>query len=42
LPYTYRAIDARQVAKKMIALSHSTALGFHIVEGKSLFTHEGI
>jgi uncharacterized protein YbjT (DUF2867 family) len=42
LPYTYRAIDAKQVAKKMIALSHSTALGFHIVEGKSLFTHEGI
>lgn len=42
LPYTYRAISAQQVASKMISLSHSTALGFHIVEGKPLFSDEGI
>ena len=38
LPYSYRPIAGIQVAKKMVELSKSTALGWHIIEGKSLFT----
>jgi uncharacterized protein YbjT (DUF2867 family) len=42
IPYSYKAITAHQVATKMISLSHSTAMGFHIVEGKSLFQVENV
>jgi uncharacterized protein YbjT (DUF2867 family) len=38
LPYRYRPIAGIQVAQKMVELSKSTALGWHIIEGKSLFT----
>ena len=38
LPYRYRPIAGIQVARKMVELSKSTALGWHIIEGKSLFT----
>ncbi len=38
LPYRYRPIAGIQVAKKMVELSKSTALGWYIFEGKSLFT----
>lgn len=38
LPYKYKPIAGIQVAKKMVELSKSTALGWHIIEGKSLFT----
>lgn len=38
LPYRFRPIAGIQVAQKMVELSKSTALGWHIIEGKSLFT----
>ena len=42
LPHRYRPIQAHQLAGKMIEMSKSTALGWHIVEGKELFTsHHG-
>jgi uncharacterized protein YbjT (DUF2867 family) len=42
LPYRYRPITGIQVAKKMVEISKSTALGWHITEGKELFTsHHG-
>lgn len=37
LPYRYRPIAGIQVAQKMVELSKSTALGWHVVEGKELF-----
>jgi uncharacterized protein YbjT (DUF2867 family) len=37
LPHRYRPIQANQLATKMIEVSKSTALGWHIVEGKELF-----
>ncbi len=42
LPYKYKTITADQVAAKMISLSHSTSMGFHIVEGKPLFNIENV
>lgn len=38
LPYRYRPIAGIQVAKRMVEISKSTAFGWHIFEGKSLFT----
>lgn len=42
IPYRYKAIRAENVAKKMISLSHSTSLGFQVIEGKSLFQIEHV
>jgi uncharacterized protein YbjT (DUF2867 family) len=37
LPYRYRPIQANKLAAKMIEMSKSTSLGWHVVEGKELF-----
>ena len=42
IPYRYKAIRAEYVAKKMVSLSHSTSLGFQVIEGKSLFQIEHV
>ncbi len=42
IPYRYKAIRAEDVAKKMVSLSHSTSLGFQVIEGKSLFQIEHV
>lgn len=42
IPYRYKAIRAEDVAKKMVSLSHSTSMGYQVIEGKSLFQIEHV